>query len=291
MYETILVPVDGSSGGEGAIARALALARVDDATVHALSVVETDDDLGDLDDDQRAAVHRSSERRARDANAAVADLAADVGVDAVRDVREGVAHREILAYADEIDADLIAMGTRGATPSTDVRLGSTTERVITFADAPVLSVRLGTSTVQSVEAVRTERVVVPVDGSDAAERAAEHALDLAENVGATVDVVYVIDETVYDLEDAPRSIIGLLREGGENAIETVELEARDRGLSVTADVLRGVPATEILGYADGVDADVIVMGTRGRAATSDQLLGSTTARVVRRSDHPVLTLG
>ena len=292
MYDTIVVPVDGSPGAEGAIARALSLASDEGATVHALSVIESWDDVGELTDEQRERVRRSSERRGRDATAHVMELADAAGVEVVRHVSDGVPYREIVAYADEVDADLIVMGTRGE--GENVRLGSTTERVLTTADVPVMAVRLtdGPESVPDVEGVRTDRIVIPTDGSDAAERAAAAALDLAEVAGATVDVVYVIDRTVYDLEDAPRSIVGLLREGGENAVGAVASEASERGLGANTEILRGVPEAAILEYADGVDADLLAMGTRGRGvgAGADRLLGSTTARVVRRAERPVLTI-
>ncbi|WIV68357.1 universal stress protein [Natrialbaceae archaeon AArc-T1-2] len=291
MYDSILVPVDGTPGAEGAIARALSLARVGGATVHALSVIESGDDLAALDADEREQVRRSTERRGEQATEHVMELADDAGVEVVRHVRDGVSHRQIVAYADEADADLIVMGTHG---ERDVRLGSTTERVIATADVPVMAVRLadGPEDVPSVAGVTTDRVVVPTDGSDAADRATDRALEIADLTGATVDVVYVIDRTIYDLEDAPRSIIGNLREGGETVLEEVAAEATERGLGVNTEVLRGAPDEEILAYADGVDADLLAMGTRGRGGggRSDRLLGSTTARVVRRSERPVLTV-
>ena len=291
MYDTILLPVDGSPGAEGAIANALAFARETDATVHALSVIETLADLEEFDPDQRAAVRRASGNRAEEATGEVAATAEEVGVEVLEEVREGRPDRAILEYAEEVGADLIAMGTRGLTAAQSIRLGSTTERVIARAEVPVLSVRLSDPEAPpTLEDVSIDRILVPTDGSDAAERAADRALEFAESVGATVHVVYVLDRTIYDLEDAPKSIIGMLREGGQSAIEDVALEAEDRGLSVTRDLLRGVPEMEILEYADGVDADLIAMGTRGRGGGggSDRLLGSTTGRVVRRSKRPVL---
>ncbi|MHC3439664.1 universal stress protein [Natrialbaceae archaeon A-gly3] len=290
MYDTILVPVDGSPGSEGAIANALAFARETDATVHALSVIETLEELEEFDPDQRVAVRRASEKRAEEATGEVAAAADEVGVEVVRNVREGRPDRTILEYAEEVGADLIVMGTRGLTAAQSIRLGSTTERVIARAEVPVLSVRLSDPEgPPAVTDVSIDRVLLPTDGSGAAERAADRALEFAESVGATVHVVYVLDRSIYDLEDAPKSIIGMLREGGQSAIEAVALEAEDRGLSVTTDLLRGVPEMEVLEYAEGVDADLIAMGTRGRGGGSDRVLGSTTSRVVRRSERPVLT--
>lgn len=290
MYDTILVPVDGSPGANGAIANALAFARGTDATVHALSVIETLEELEEFDPDQRMAVRRASETRAEGAIGEVAAAAEKVDLEVLEEVREGRPTRTILEYADEIGADLIAMGTRGLTAAQSIRLGSTTERVIERAEMPVLSVRLSDpETPPTAADVSIDRILLPTDGSGVAERAADRALEFAESVGATVHVVYVLDRSIYDLEDASKSIIGMLREGGQSAIEDVALEAEDRGLSVTRDLLRGVPEMEILEYAEGVDADLIAMGTRGRGGGSDRVLGSTTSRVVRRSERPVLT--
>jgi nucleotide-binding universal stress UspA family protein len=289
MYRTILVPVDGGPGTRGAIAHALAIAGPEGATVHALAVVETNGALAGLEADQRARLRRLDERRGRRATATLADLAGDLGFDAVREIREGTAHRVILDYADEVGADLIVMGTRSGTVDA-VRLGSTTERVITLGDTPILAVRSESEDEPSVEDVSIDRVLVPTDGSDAAERAADHALALADSYGAAVSVVYVVDTSTYALKDAPRSVVGLLKEGGTNAIEAIATDVQDRGISVTTDLLRGTPEREILDYADGADASLIVMGTRGWGIDSDRLLGSTTARVLRRSDRPILTV-
>ncbi|MGM0590950.1 MAG: universal stress protein [Halobacteriota archaeon] len=291
MYHSILVPTDGSPGVEGAAVRALDLARTADATVHTLYVVDTAPEPSGLSVEERDEIRQASENRGRHATVWIQEEAADLGVDAVREIREGVPHHEILGYAREFDVDLLVMGTHGRTGSERARLGSTTERVIALSEVPVMAVRL----MEGVELPETgytmyDHVVIPTDGSGAAERAAEHGLAIAERYGADVHVVYVVDTTTYGLEDAPRSIVGLLKEGGAEATEAIATEARDRNLPVTTDVLRGVPETEILNYAAGVDADLLVMGTRGRAGAPERLLGSTTARVVRRFEHPVLTV-
>jgi nucleotide-binding universal stress UspA family protein len=287
MYDSILVPTDGSSGAEHATARAFDLARTGDATIHVLHAVGLSTELDSTDTDE---FRQQSEKRGREATVQIQDRATDLGLATVRAVREGPPYRTILEYVDENGIDLVVMGTHGRTGAERTRLGSTTERVITLANVPVMAVRLAADgTVPESSYGMYNHVVVPTDGSDAAERAADHTLDIAERYGADVHVVYVVDTTIYELADAPRSIVGLLKQGGQNAVERIATDARDRNLPVTTDVLRGVPHEEILAYARGVDADMIAMGTRGRTADTDRLLGSTTARVVRRSDVPVLT--
>ncbi|RKD88980.1 universal stress protein [Halopiger aswanensis] len=291
MFTTVLVPTDGSSGAEVAIAHATELGQTYGAAIHALYVVDTGAEPAALETDQRETLREPSERRGREATIRITDRAEAHDLPAVREVREGTPHREILAYAAEQDIDLIAMGTHGRTGPDRARLGSTTERVLTRSDAPVLSVRLGEDSAGTDAVVGPyEEVVIPTDGSDAAERAAETTLDVAEKYDATVHAVYVLDATTYDLEDAPRSIVGLLKEGGRAATDAVADMARERDLSATTSVRRGIPTDELLAYADDVDAELIAMGTRGQTVGSGRLLGSTTARVVRRSTIPVLTV-
>lgn len=290
MYDTILIPTDGSRGTEIAVARALDLARTSDATIDVLHVTEGGQELDHLDAAERADARDRAERRGREATVRIREQAADLGLESVRAVHEGTPYRTILDYVGENDIDLVVMGTHGKTGATHTGLGSTTERVVALSDVPVLSVPLADETaVPESGYTMYDHVVVPTDGSDAAERAARHGLDIAERYGADVHVVYVVDSAVYDLEDAPRSIVGLLKQGGQKAVDEIAAATRDRNLPVTTDVLRGAPHEEILDYADGTDADVIAMGTRGRTLGTGRLLGSTTSRVVRRADTPVLT--
>jgi nucleotide-binding universal stress UspA family protein len=289
MYSTILVPIDGSDGAENAVNRALEFARAFDADVHLLYVVDTGSEPTGLGDQQRDELRQPSEKQGRQATAQARDRATELGLEATRAVEEGLPSQVVLEYADDHGAELIVMGTHGRTGPDLVRLGSTTERVITRADVPVVAVRLAERETDPDD-IEYDRIVIPTDGSDAAERAVERGLDLAESYGASVYVPYVIDTTMYDLEETTRSMVGLLKEGGQNAIEAVADDAQDRGLSVKTDVLRGVPDEEIVEYADGLEGDLIAMGTRGRGGASGDLLGSTTARVLRRTPCPVLTV-
>lgn len=312
MYHEILIPVD-SRGTAGTIARAFDLARMCDATVHILHVIDTSPEPDALDSDERDALRRHSEKRGRSATVRVQELAAELGLKTKREVREGIPYQSILAYAEENAIDVIVMGVGMGMRAHDragtqrSRGGSTTERVVTLAGVPVLTTRLTEdsdsdrnravdSNLAAVEAAISvddglyEQIVIPTDGSDIAERAAEQGFALAERYGAEAHVVYVIDTRTYGLEDAPRSIVGLLKKGGTTAVDSIAAKARDRGISVTTEIRQGEPEEELLRYMQGVAADLTVMGTRGKDAGDDRLLGSTTTRMIRRSETPVLTV-
>lgn len=283
MYDRLLIAVDGSTGAARAVEYGLSVARATGAAVELLYVVDTSIDRL-IDPDEGQTLLERSENAGRRVTVDVQKRAEDLDVD--REIRRGRPYEEILAHADERDVDLCVLGTHGAG---DRRLGSTAERVVTLADVPVVSVPDVKDLQPSLPETMGD-IVVATDGSDAAERAADHALEVAERFGATLHAVYVIDSTVYDLEDAPRSIVGLLREGGETVVGEITASARAVNVSTMGRVLHGSPAVELCEYANGVDAGLIVVGTSGREEVSDRLLGSTTRRIIRDAGRPVMSL-
>lgn len=135
-----------------------------------------------------------------------------------------------------------------------------------------------------------DEILFPTDGSDGADAALTHAMELAETYGATLHVLYVVDTTYLGSSAAEATTFETLQQVGEEAVsETVEAIS-ERGIEVTGERREGEPYTAILGYAEEIDADVIVMGTHGRSGIDRFLLGSVTEKVVRTSDVPVLTV-
>lgn len=287
MYDRVLIPTDGSPGADSGIELGLGLADAFEADVHALYVVDARPYAGAGLDDDALAEHAAP--AARQATAGVVERAAAYGLDVTEAVVTGIPHVAIRDYVERHDVDCAVMATHGRTGVEAAALGSTTERVLQTADVPVLTVRLepGPTEAATAGAVRFDDVLVPTDGSDAAARAVEHAVGFAERFGGTVHALYVVDTAIFDYEDAPRSLLGTLREGGRRALAEVESLAAEAGVATTTDLVEGRPYREILDYADGVGADLVVLGRRGRTGLPEVLLGSTTARVVRRAEMPV----
>lgn len=291
MYDRILIPTDGSDGTDAAVARGLDVAATYGADVHVLYVVDNRPYDGlDLADEEE--VERAALRAGQTAVTAVRERAAEAGLDVTQATRTGVPHAEILGYVDDNDVGLVVMGTHGRTGAELAAVGSTTERILQRSDVPVLTVRLGD--VADAEGVTADAsyddVLVPTDGSDAAVRAAEHALGLAERYDATLHALYVVDASVFEYGDAPRSLLGPLREGGRKAVSEVEAMGSDASVPVTTRVAEGKPFRRILEHVEEVDADLVVVGRRGRTGLPEVLLGSTTARLVRLADVPVLSV-
>jgi nucleotide-binding universal stress UspA family protein len=141
MYETILVPTDGSAGATAAADHALDLAATHGATVHVLFVadVEMSPITADMD---RAEVIDLVEQADHHPTAAIADRAAETDVTVVQAIRHGVVHEVIDEYVGEHDVDVVVMGTHGRAGLDHALLGSVTERVLRTVDVPVLAVHV-----------------------------------------------------------------------------------------------------------------------------------------------------
>jgi nucleotide-binding universal stress UspA family protein len=290
VYETILVPTDGSEGAEGAAGHALALASAFGSRVVALSVVDDrafSARLADIDPavgETRDALARG----AREAAEAVATLAGDDR--SVRTaVETGTPHETIVDYADRIDADLVVMGTHGRTGLDRLLLGSVAERVIRTSDVPVLAARAAPADDAGYGAV-----LIPTDGSEAARAAIDHGIAVAERYDATVHALSVVDVGAL----AGASGIGMsvpdvvddLQADAEAAVEPVVNRCDRAGLDVRTRVERGTPHRSIREYVDAEGIDLVTMGTHGRTGFDRFVLGSVTDRVLRTCSAPVLTV-
>ncbi|MFB6120325.1 MAG: universal stress protein [Halobacteriaceae archaeon] len=142
MYDDVLVPTDGGDEMDEVLDHAITIAGDHDATVHGLYVVNKRLYLASEKERQDDVIEELRQEGER-AVSRVADRAAEAGLDAVSEVRQGVPGREVLTYADEADIDLVVMGTHDPTdrdrPAT---LGSVADRVTNEASVPVLTVRL-----------------------------------------------------------------------------------------------------------------------------------------------------
>lgn len=144
-YDRVLLPTDGSDAAGRAERTAVAFAGAFDATLDAVSVVDTTDlatAAGPTGAEGEAVrrVQKALERRAGTATDDVAEAARAAGVAVETSVEEGRPHERILARARETDADAIVLGTHGRGGVERFVLGSVAEKVVRLADRPVLVV-------------------------------------------------------------------------------------------------------------------------------------------------------
>lgn len=135
-----------------------------------------------------------------------------------------------------------------------------------------------------------DTILFPTDGSDAANAALEHALDLATTYDAKLYVLYVADTNRDSVTTLGTTVVDALAEEGESVVQTAAELAEENGVDAVTDVLQGDPPSTIADYAEERGVDLVVMGTRGQRGLDRYLLGSVTERVVRTVDAPVLVV-
>jgi nucleotide-binding universal stress UspA family protein len=136
-----------------------------------------------------------------------------------------------------------------------------------------------------------DTILVPTDGSDPANRAVEHALEIAEQFGATVHALYVVDTDRYG-EPALSSAEIVLQElegDGRELVADIVDRADAHGVAAETRVCHGAPHEEIVTYADEIDADLVILGYQGHSHRMEGHMGSVADRVAHAAGRPVLT--
>ncbi|WP_436930510.1 universal stress protein [Halosimplex halobium] len=306
MYESILAPTDGSPTAGLAATHALALADAFDASVEVLGVVDLDEaagpfDAGSVDEEYHDRVETEAQRSV----ASVAERAGEQTVETT--VVEGDPAETIFDRA--ADHDLVVLGTHGRSAIDRVLTGSTSAQVVRESPVPVVTVREngGESVTDGTAAgdepaIDYDDVLVPTDGSDAAEAAVDHGLAVADAFDATVHAVTVVDVGALagggdptlggPAAGAPASgdLLEPLVEQGEEATERVAERAREAGLDAVTEVGEGSPGSMLVDYVDDGPVDFVAMGTHGHSGLERVLLGSTTERLIRNVSVPVLSV-
>lgn len=203
-------------------------------------------------------------------------------------VVEGAPSRTLADAATGAGASLLVVGRRGAANLAHVLLGSVSERIVHLARCPVLVVPR-----QSATAAPPDRLLVGVDFSRGARDAYAAARALAERLRPAKGLLLVHAqpgegelwlESWSELAQAKRS-------PRERADLERWAEIPEEGpLRIKARVVEGVPEQCLLDLARSDACDWLVIGVRGRTALQALLVGSTTDRLLKRADRPVVVV-
>jgi nucleotide-binding universal stress UspA family protein len=138
-----------------------------------------------------------------------------------------------------------------------------------------------------------QRILVAVDDSDAAQRAAKLCADLASRLGATLTLVYVVqpppmvgDPAIMDLA----AVETAEAEFGRKLLDRVAASLNRPGLKLTTQLEHGPAPEAINRTAEKMNADMVAVGSRGRNALARAILGSVSHALVQTSKKPVLVV-
>lgn len=137
-----------------------------------------------------------------------------------------------------------------------------------------------------------QKMLVPLDGSEPAEKVLVYAKELAARLDLELSLLYVCTKEEYQVLPMHRSYVERLAEQVKAQTAAVLAgiggASKSKAVQVTGRVTVGYPAEEILRYADENKIDMILMATHGRSGVKRWVLGSVADKVLRASKLPVL---
>jgi nucleotide-binding universal stress UspA family protein len=205
------------------------------------------------------------------------------GITIRRVISKGKPAEEIAGLAEKELVDCVVMGSAK---------GVTTGKVIRLTTRPVLAV--SSKSVVDIRARKIQRILVATDFSEHSKKVVQYAFDLKRIFDASLYMLYVI-ETPKALEFGLKQghfvdTVNKMREWATNQLINLTPDEFVNDPSVIHVVDNGSPSDRIADIANGIGADLTILGTHEYGVVHKQLLGTTTDRLLSKTSVPVLTL-
>jgi nucleotide-binding universal stress UspA family protein len=294
MYQKMLVPLDGSEVSEVTFRYAKELAgRFTGLEVILFHVCAGGEGISPL---HRAYISQAVEN--------IAEGAAQVGGHTAKvsgELVEGNPADEIIRYSVQNGIDLILMATHGRSGVSRWAVGSVAYKVMRLASVPVWLVRAGIEEAIIQDKLPERRILVPLDGSRAAEAIIPQVEQVARQWGP--EVVQIILARVCEAPDVSADYPSDMpvswdeRVARENTkcrlvagtyLADIEKHLRSTGLKVRSELPIGKAAPEIVALAKSLRANLIAMVIHGRSGISRWAYGETAEEVMMGAPTPIL---
>jgi nucleotide-binding universal stress UspA family protein len=206
-------------------------------------------------------------------------------------IRGHAPYKDILEVSRAKNCDLIVMATHGRSSLSQFFLGgSIAEEVARFSTIPVFIAKIEVDQPPETYTGRLKEILFTTDLSKGSLSALRYARGFADKFSAKLFILHVIDddcETFYAGQ-------GLKREDPDFADKVNTLlktvVGADAGFDAVFHVSEGRAESEIVKFADANKIDLIAMSTHGHAGLREEVIGTTSARVIRHAPCPVLTV-
>ncbi len=295
MYDTLLVPLDGSTFSENALAHAALIAERTGGTIR-LALVHTPLPMTVTEVsavpllDQWHMDHKEREGTYLEEQA---NWLRDRGLNVTTELRSGDVVRELRELAPE--SDLLVLATHGRGGLERAWLGSVADSLVRHVDTPLLLIRPDDDSAEPPRSVvPPKRILVGSGGSPATVGVVEQAAQLARLFEAKVTLLRVVafpaglgSPYIPHTAEMDRETVEASEAGARKALE--ELAGYFPDIDVEIMVTRAFHAARgILEAVEESGADMVAVGAHRRTALGRAVLGSTADKVVRASNVPVL---
>ncbi|HHP7245939.1 MAG TPA: universal stress protein [Elainellaceae cyanobacterium] len=196
---------------------------------------------------------------------------------AVAMLREGDPKNVVCKVAEEIDANLIIMGSRGLKRLQSILENSVSQYVFQLASRPMLLIK------DDIYVKRIRRVLVTIDRSESAQQALQLALPLMRDIKGGELVLVHVNPDLKTIPDQPTG-----NPEQDPVLEPAVAEAKKMGIKYRCEAPAGKPGARICQLAEDLDIDLLVMGSPERRPSIakglpdlDRLLGQSLSDYVR----------
>jgi nucleotide-binding universal stress UspA family protein len=292
----ILLATDGSDNANTAIDFLLQFPFPEQCTITLLTVIDrhifVDTEAVELATEENEALRDTSSRVKEEAHQYLATQAARIARDGwsvATMVRTGYVSGEIITVAEELQADLIIVGSHGLSSTRKFLLGGVATKVLEYAPCSVLLVKdfAGESTAASEETAGAWRILLAYDDSGPARKAVSlcAALPFSEQVEiVVVTVLTLVTAFRQDIRQYMNPVSQQKKFAAEAALEGAVTVLHDSVPRVSSRFREGTnSANEILKVAAESGSHLIMLGHKGKKAMQRFLLGSMTSRVARHA--------
>ena len=296
MYSKLLIPLDGSKTAEKVLPYARYLAGKFRLPVELLAVIDIADIASHMVSERARFLDTIIEDGVQHSTSYLRGIATSfAGVDVSCTVEKGNAEETIIERAGADKTMLVAMATHGRSGVNRFLLGSVAEKVLRGTVNPLLLIRAGDEAKSEGEAT-FRSVIVPLDGSDIAEKVLPIVADTAKKLDLEVELfrAYHSPYTAYAGGEGFYAVnydelIASVRDEAQEYLQAKAGDLKRLGVSkVICTTKEGFAADEIIALGRKTADNLIAMSSHGRSGVTRWVLGSVAETVVRHSGDPVL---
>jgi len=296
IFRHILVPLDGSRLAESALTTAVWLARKMDAQVTLIHIIEKNAP-SEVHSDRHLVTPKEASKYLEELShfPALSGLRVETHV---HTAEVGDVARSIAEHSAELSPDLVVMCTHGKGGARRLLFGDIAQQVISLGKTPVLMVRPSQEGQANATAGDFRTILVPTDGDPGHEKGLPMATELALAFHCRLHLLMVVPRLLnlsganaaasLILPGAMRLNLEMESAGARAYLDQRAAELNREGVLADYETARGDPARAIIASARRLSADLVVMGTHGRAGADAFWAGSVAARVVARIQAPLM---
>lgn len=273
----ILIPVDFSDTSLLAIKHGAYMAKVGNASLHLLHVINAhyvsqDIFLPVVNIQDQSKIENIANEKLKQL---VGEVKAEFGVTAQIIIKTGPPSNEISKVAKEIGASLIVMGTHGYSPIEELVIGSTALKVITKSPCPTMAMS-GLAKHKGYK-----KILIPIDTSGNSRQKVMYTLELAKKFGSSVYAIALLTGN----EDSEKPAMELI-------LHQIHKLAEEKGVEYQSQIVSGVKnrATSTVAEIERSGADLAIIMTDQDAELSGFFLGPFSQQVIHLSKVPVIAV-